>query len=131
MITYGTRSQAVLAELAPELRQVFVDYAVEAPPDLDLTLIDGWRSAAEQDAALAAGFSTKPAGKSKHNVRPARACDFNVYPAVPKGVSERVIAAEYGLRAGFLIALGARRGVELRWGGLWSNPFDPYHIELV
>jgi hypothetical protein len=131
VIHYGTRSQAVLAELAPELAQVFRDYAVEAPPDLDLTLIDGFRTGAEQQAAKDAGFSTKGPGQSKHDVRPARACDFNVYPALPSGAPLRVICAEYGLRAGFLLCLAARRGVELRWGGLWSNPFDPYHIELV
>lgn len=130
MIHYGKRSQAVLAELHHDLRTLFKDYSDLAPPDLDLTLIDGYRDGAEQDAALARGASTLPAGKSKHNVRPARACDFRVYPEIPDGDLERV-NREYGKRVGFLLALAARRGIELRCGIDWKKPFDPYHVELV
>lgn len=133
MIHYGTRSEAVLAELDPNLVLLLRDYADLAPKELDIVLIDGWRSGAEQDADKASGASTKAAGQSKHNVFPARAFDFNVYPAVDPfgGDFARTLALRHGKCVGFMLALAARRGVKLRLGIDWHEPYDPYHVELA
>ena len=131
MIHYGEQSRLVLAELSHDLRLMLLDYGDLAPPELDIVLIDGWRSGAEQTAAKARGASTLDAGKSKHNGFPSKAFDFNVWPALPKNATAIRIAAEYGKRVGFMLALAARRDVKLRCGIDWTKPYDPYHVELA
>lgn len=128
MIVYGASSLRVLAELDPKLRDLLNEYAAEAPPELDLTLVDGYRSPAEQEQAFNAGNSTKHAGESKHNLPPGkvRAVDFKPYPFIkwddPVGFAQRV---------GALRLTAARLHIKIRCGIDWAKPFDPGHIELV
>jgi hypothetical protein len=131
MITYGKRSRTVLAELHPALREIWAAYAVEAPADLDVTLIDGYRGEAAQNAALASGASTKAWGESKHNVFPSRATDFDVYPELPHDAPALDIGIAFAKRIGLLQTIAARKGIKIKVGIDWRKPFDPGHVELA
>jgi peptidoglycan L-alanyl-D-glutamate endopeptidase CwlK len=113
----GAGSLAIRGELHPDLQRV-VDETVRllsAAGTLDLKLLVGWRSAAEQEAAFKAGKSQKKPGTSKHNSMPARAVDMALYPVVWK---DEVM---FGYLAGIVAVASANVGVKTRWGGDWDS----------
>lgn len=131
MIQYGKGSRARIAELAGPLQEILMEYAAQAPPELDLSIVAGFRGEAAQNAALASGASNKAWGESKHNMRPARAFDFTVWPDLSESASPMDVGIAYGKRIGLLLSIAARRKIPLRVGIDWRKPFDPGHVELA
>jgi hypothetical protein len=110
----------------------------------DHTILFGHRGEKEQTAAVAAGNSTLPFGKSKHNALPSLAVDAApFYPEVPTGGidwrtdAELMKAAKEGrfedvktvlenikrwhTFGGFVRGYGAALGIKIRWGGDWNS----------
>lgn len=91
---------------------------------MDLTVTEGHRGEAAQNAAFEAGFSKKRWPDSGHNSLPARAFDFECYPRR---------AADAATREGLLLRQGALRAVayaeKIPLKPLIS--WDLYHVELA
>jgi peptidoglycan L-alanyl-D-glutamate endopeptidase CwlK len=137
-IAYGPRSRVAIATLDGRLQRLLDRYADDAPPELDLTITEGHRGEAAQNAALASGASTLAWPQSKHNTLPARAFDFVPYPFAGTGPDWRDLA-RFARIAGALQLIAAREGLRIRWGGDWDRDgrttdetfVDAGHIELV
>lgn len=79
---YSPASKAKFATLCPELQDT-MELVLQR---WDHTIFFGFRGRADQEKALADGFTTKPFGASKHNVLPSDAVDAGpFYPEVPTG----------------------------------------------
>lgn len=105
-------------ELHPDLQRVVDEVIRILPSHLDLKLLTGWRSSAEQAAAYASGKSDKAPGLSKHNLTPARAVDMCLYPIRWK---DEVM---FGYLAGVVAIAAQNVGVSIRWGGDWDTDGD-------
>ena len=100
---------------------------------VDFAVIEGHRSAKRQEALYRKGASQLRAGQSKHNAMPSLAVDVAPWP-IDFRDRER-----FCYLAGFLMAIAAREGIRLRWGGDWDgdglladNRFDDLgHFELI
>ena len=102
----GEESKRKLLTCHPLLRR-FVEAvaagvdAGECPDVADITVLCGFRSKSEQEAAYARGTSKVPWPNSKHNVRPyARAVDIAPYPTdwSGKGLKSFVSLRRYALK---------------------------------
>jgi hypothetical protein len=134
MPKFSRVSASRLETAHPDLQRLFnkvVEY-------YDCVVVCGARSKEEQDAAVAAGNSTTPWPKSKHNRVPSLAVDVSPYdrPAAPIDWNDR---ERMTLFAGFVIGTAALMGISIRWGGDWDrdtytkdNSFDDLvHFELI
>lgn len=136
-IAYGPKSRAAIATLDGRLQRLLDRYADDAPVELDLTITEGHRGEAAQNAALASGASTLAWPASRHNTLPARAFDFTPYPFVAPGDWRDL--ARFARIAGALQIIAAREGLRIRWGGDWDRDgrtadetfVDAGHVELV
>lgn len=120
-----------------------------------LDLIETWRDAAAQEAALASGFSRRAAGNSWHNLtyrdgRPASlAFHVDPFPGPPVlGYGPKVLEWPGAVRIGVEMKPAARlrpcsapililtaigllgEELGLTWGGRWDQPQDYLHFEL-
>lgn len=133
---WGKQSAINRATLHPKL-QAIADATLE---DIDLTIVNGWRSKEAQDAAVAGGFSQTPFPLSKHNRldgngKPcSRAFDFALY-ADWSGTKR----ADYPFlfAAGVIWAHAQRLGIKVRMGWDFNrnmkaddNFLDIDHCEL-
>lgn len=78
---------------------------------IDCTILEGERGKEAQDEACAKGLSKLEWPKSKHNKSPSLAIDAAPYPIDWKDISR------FCYFAGIVMAIGAKHGVTLRWGG--------------
>ena len=115
MAKLGAGSLAQLATCHPGLQRVVRRVVARLPAHLDLKVIQGWRSSAEQAAAYASGKSDKKPGESKHERQPSRAVDMALYPVDFKD------DAMFGYLAGVVALCAADEGVAIRWGGDWDT----------
>lgn len=93
----------------------------------DLTIIWGYRNKALQNSFHRQGTGLKWPN-SKHNVKPSEAVD--VAPWKNHGIDwENEI--EFVILAGLILSVAKKLGIELKWGGLFSNLRDYGHYELV
>jgi len=111
----GAGSLAQLATCHPDLQRLVKDVCRRLPAPLDLKVIQGWRNAAEQEAAYRTGKSDKKPGESKHNVSPSRAVDMALYPV---NWPDEVM---FGFLAGFVRCVALDLGISIRWGGDWDG----------
>lgn len=118
MVKLGALSLSVRAELHPDLQRVVDEVLRILPPPLDIKLICGWRSSAEQAAAYASGKSQKKPGTSLHEKTPARAVDAALYPVRFKD------GVMFGYLAGVFAIASQNVGVKTRWGGDWDSDGD-------
>lgn len=120
MAKLGAGSLAQLGTCDPELQRLVKEVVRRLPAPLDLKVICGWRSMADQAAAYATGKSQKKPGESLHNVMNSRAVDMALYPV--KWPDE----AAFGFLAGFVAAVAATMTppVRVRWGGDWDSDGD-------
>lgn len=135
---FSPKSETVLKDVHPNLVRIVrraLAYGV-----LDFTVVCGYRSLADQQAAYDAGHS-KISGRGKpgkHNVKPSRAVDLAPYPI------DWTDAKRFGiLMATMCIAAQEEFGKPwrqvIRLGGNWdgdndfhdNNPEDPGHFELM
>ena len=126
---WSTSSLGRLQTCDPLLQDIFN----KAADYVDITIICGARSEADQTAAFVEGLSKTPWPKSKHNKRPSWAVDAAPCP-IDWYDRERAI-----MFAGFILAIAAVKRIKLRWGGDWNSNWytsdedfsDLWHFELV
>lgn len=117
MPSFGLRSVTCLSQCDPRLQAI----AAEAIKRIDFSVIVGSRSNADQQAAFDAGRSLLPPGKSQHNKVPSLALDFIPSPFVD---AEWKDTGKFREIARVLCEVAAEQGVQVRWGGTWSNNVD-------
>lgn len=131
MYVFGQRSSNQLITADTRLQEI----AREAIQVIDHSVIKGFRSEAEQNAAFKAGHSKLRWPDGNHNDYPSLALDIQVHPR-PKSDQE--------LRESQLYLLGIYRGIALikdiplRTGADWDrdgeiadNGFDDFfHVEI-
>ena len=120
------RSEAVIAKLQPEV-QTYARSLVQraASADIDIKIISGLRTYAEQDALFAKGrtapgpkVTNAKGGESNHNF--GIAFDIGVFDGknyLPSAPAYDVVGA-----------IGV--GIGLEWGGHWSSLVDKPHFQL-
>jgi peptidoglycan L-alanyl-D-glutamate endopeptidase CwlK len=102
---------------------------------MDVSLIWGHRTRAQQDTFYRSGHSKVKWPDSKHNKYPSLAVDIQPYP-YPE--NENDLRAALGYMAGLCWMIADSMGVEIRWGGDWNrngsvvdNGFDDlFHLEI-
>lgn len=132
MNKWGNKSLRVRATLDPRLKQIMDDMLQY----VDLSLISGYRTKAEQEELFRDGKSKLQWPQSKHNQHPSLAVDFQPHPYP---VNEKELWGALGFMAGMSIILAEKYGVKIRWGGDWdmdgdltNNDFDDlFHLEIV
>ena len=123
MFKFGNASRKKLNTVWPSLAGVF-----EEALDLgliDIAVIQGARSKAEQDEYFRTGKSKVQWPNSKHNVRGigelSRAVD--AAPFVNGNVSWNKDHCIF--LAGIVLAISKKQGVRIRWGGNWDMDAEP------
>jgi peptidoglycan LD-endopeptidase CwlK len=116
--------------LHPALLPIYREWLIRCHAEnLAVKVICTWRSAMEQNAAKAKGFSNASAGQSPHNCvdtngNPAsKAFDFAVFDENARYVTD-------GKDARYTRAGAIAKELGLVWGGDFKSIFDPSHIEL-
>jgi peptidoglycan L-alanyl-D-glutamate endopeptidase CwlK len=97
---------------------------------MDITVLCGHRTEAEQNDAYRKGFSKLQFPKSKHNSMPSMAVDIAPYPIDWDDFERFETVASVVKTHWNLIPHEERRGWELQWGGDWSRFRDMPHWEL-
>jgi peptidoglycan L-alanyl-D-glutamate endopeptidase CwlK len=124
MAKLGAGSLAKLGECHPDLQRV-VRLAVELmPPDIDCTVLCGWRGKLDQQRAFRDGKSKLQWPESRHNSIPAEAVDLAPYPI---DWNDR---AAFVLLASYVLAAASDLGIRVSWGGHWRGFPDLPHFEL-
>lgn len=129
MAQFSPASEAKLVTCHPKLQEVLR----EAILYYDFTVLVGHRGEADQNKAFLEKASTKQWPNSMHNTLPSRAVDIAPYPI------DWADVRRFALIVGFIIGLGAARGIKLRSGLDWDSDgnikehslVDGPHIELV
>lgn len=132
---FGNVSKNRLQFCHPKLQRLLTEAMARADRrrTLDFTIVCGHRGEAAQNAALAAGKSTKAWPDSKHNRLPSVAVDVAPYPTVWGD------APAFARLAGYIQAVADDLDIEIRWGGDWNDNgrtdderlVDLPHLELT
>ena len=107
MPTFGKRSRERLKGVDPKL----INVLNEVVKYFDITVIEGLRSQARQDELVAQGKSKTKFGK--HVL--GKAVDIAPYPIDWKSRDD------FHYLGGFVLGIAAKMGVDVRWGGDWSD----------
>jgi peptidoglycan LD-endopeptidase CwlK len=133
---YGKRSLLNLGSCHTDLEQIF---CLALSLDLmDITIVTGYRSSADQHKAFLEGKSKVDADdpKAKHNQIPALAVD--AAPYINGKVSWNKLHC--CVLAGIVLACAVMLKIGIRWGGNWDMDSEPItdqdfqdlvHFELV
>lgn len=133
MPKFSKLSKERLVTVKPALRQL----AYEVIKFYDFTVLCGFRSQEEQEAAYTEGRSRVTWPFSKHNIYPSDATDWAPYPVEwPKTEFEY---RHWYLFIGFVRGVAAEMGIRIRCGADWDGDFrvkdqnfhDLPHIELL
>ena len=119
MPQFGYRSRTALSTCDERL-QIIARHVIVV---FDFTVLEGFRAIELQQAAYESGASSVQ--KGKHNVWPSQAFDLAPYPIDWHDL------ARYNILAGHIADAAYEVKVNIRWGGFWSQPFDPGHFEIV
>ena len=128
---FSKQSQAQLSTCCKELQEIFSE-VVEI---CDCTIVEGYRDQERQNKLFASGLSKVEYPNGKHNKNPSDAVD--VYPYIKmSGISYK--NDECCFLAGVVLAVAAKKGYSIRWGGRWdsdsisTNKFkDLGHYEII
>jgi len=101
------------------------DVLNEAIKYFDFSCIWGHRGEEDQNRAYRSGHSTLQWPNSRHNAIPSRAVDVIPYP----GGFDNDDATFYKM-ATYILRAASKLGVDLRWGGHWTDFKDLAHFEL-
>ena len=129
MPKFGKTSQARLATCHPDL-QLLMNALIK---HVDVSILCGHRTEAEQNKAYREGASTKKFPKSKHNQLPSLAVDLAPWPIDWKD------RGRFYMVVGYVRRLADELGIKIRCGGDWDGDLntddqrlqDLPHIELV
>lgn len=119
MPKYSEKSQASLSTCHEDLRKIF-NQVIKV---MDVTILEGHRTQANQTKAFEEGKSRAMWPMSKHNELPSMAVDVAPYP-IDWDDRERFFRL-----AGLVQGIASQMGIEVNWGGDWSF-FDGPHFEL-
>lgn len=114
MPALSVSSEAKLSTCHADLQRLVREVARH----FDISVLVGFRTEKEQEAAFAAGTSKQQWPSSPHNKLPALAVDIAPYP-----IDWEDLRRFYYL-GGFVVATAQRLGIPLRWGGDWNGNFD-------
>jgi len=145
MYSFGKSSAAKLATVRPSLRNVIE--ATMALNVYDFTIVHGWRDEDVQNQAFLSGASTKQWPNSQHNITnrhgdpSSNAVDFAPWCMLPSGrmgIPWKDTHA-FAVLGGMFIAMGAKLGIPIRYGGDWDMDgtstdqtlMDWGHIEVL
>ena len=129
MPKFGKTSQARLATCHPDL-QLLMNALIK---HIDVSIICGHRTEAEQNKAFNEGKSKLKFPQSKHNSLPSKAVDIACYPI---DWNDR---GRFYLMIGYVRRLADELGIKIRVGADWNGDYntddqnfhDLPHIELV
>lgn len=129
MPKFGEKSTAQLETCDTRLQRIFN----EVIKTRDCAIIQGHRSAKEQNDAFDKGTSTLRYPHSKHNVYPSIAVDVAPYP-----INWGDVGSFY-IFAGYVMRVADELGIRIRFGGDWDSDGmthdqdfnDLVHFELV
>jgi len=99
--------------------------------ELDISILCGHRSKAEQNRAYEDGFSKVQFPHSKHNSLPSMAVDVAPYPINWNDVARWKKLGEVVWKCWLRLPISERAGYQLVWGGDWKLFKDSPHFELV
>jgi peptidoglycan LD-endopeptidase CwlK len=119
MPAFGPASTARILTCTPGIQAVFY----EVIKHVDCAVLEGVRSTELQQQYFAEGKSELDGINrlSKHQQTPSRAIDAIPFPTNLHGVSIWRDEFRFTLFAGFVLGIGAMKGVPLRWGGDWNR----------
>jgi len=89
--------------------------------ETDFTVLCGWRSKIEQDAAFASGASDLKYPESKHNKFPSLAVDIAPYPI---DWNNHVAFKELSVK---FLKISSKMGIKVTWGGSWRKRDMPHY----
>ncbi len=126
---FSKKSKAKMATCDPRLQEIFN----EAIKIVDFMILEGHREEDRQNELYEAGKSKVKYPYGKHNKRPSKAGDAAPWP-IDWEDRER-----FYFLAGVIIAIGAMKGIKIRYGGDWDgdrdfkdNQFDDLvHFEII
>lgn len=118
--SFGYGSLKQLNTLHPDLIKVMN----EAIKTYDFTIVCGHRNQADQEKAFKGGQSKLHWPDSRHNSLPSEAVDCAPYPV------DWTDHQEFSVMAGHILSAAVRLGIELEWGGHWTNLVDRPHFQL-
>ena len=122
--SFGKTSKERLETCHSDLGTLF-NYVVRK---YDCSILQGYRSRAEQNSYFKSGQSKLKWPKSKHNSKPSRAVDVAPYPIDwgESGTQEqrRKAIARFYHFAGYVLAMAEVLNIEVRWGGDWDSDKD-------
>ena len=111
MYSFGPRSAARLLTCHKDLQRL-MNEAIKGP--VDFTVLCGYRSQIEQDAAVTAGASKLHWPKSKHNKYPSLAVDVVPYPIDWDDITR------FQALANHINATAKKLGIFVRHGADWN-----------
>lgn len=116
-----------LSQCHPDLQKVML----EVIKVIDFTVIEGYRTKADQDSCFYSGNSRVKWPNSKHNKFPSKAIDIWPWP-VPKNAKGELDSdsPQWNKLAGIVLEKAAELGVQIEWGGNWTSIVDKPHFEL-
>lgn len=129
MNEFSKQSWDRLETCHPDLQLLFQ----EVVKHYDCSILEGWRSEADQNNAVHEGKSKTPWPQSKHNTIPSSAVDVAPYP-----IQWNNLKRFYHF-AGFVLGVAKEMNIKIRWGGDWDSDMDLddqdfndlVHFELV
>lgn len=125
---FSNRSRDRLRSCHPVLQEL-MSRAIQASA-LDFTILCGYRSQEEQDAAFAAGNSKLKWPQSKHNRSPSLAVDIAPYPVDWNDEARFISLAAEVKRTWASMPAATKQRYILSWGGDWETFRDLPHWEL-
>jgi peptidoglycan L-alanyl-D-glutamate endopeptidase CwlK len=133
MPKFSNRSREKLETCDPRLQELMN----EVIKYLDISIIDGQRSASQQDLLYEKGYSKVQFPNSKHNSSPSMAVDVMLWNKEKPHLrwDDKVQMAYV---AGFIKGIAEALGIKIRQGADWNGDvifnesfFDGPHVELV
>ena len=112
---WSARSKTAYDTLDPRLQKICDGVLVQ----MDVTILEGHRDQAAQEAAFAAGNTKLHWPHGNHNALPSKAVDLSPYPV------DWADKTRFAYMAGIAKGLAAGLGFKLRWGGDFDRDGNP------
>ena len=111
----------------PDLQKLFL----EAVKVRDCSIIEGYRTKDDQDAAFYAGRAKVKWPNGKHNKFPSLAVDVWPYP-VPRTTDGQIddLSPVWDSFARYVYDVAEKLNIQVIWGGNWESLVDKPHWEL-